>query len=133
MLYAVQKLRISMVDIKYMESGHNVTWKRTPFTPPSNMLGNINQSTLPRSGRSWLGAAEEKPKPYNVTTMKHTDFVDVKLLARQIGLLRNRRQRQQVEKQCSGCISNGYDLRKMSQIWLSLANLLMQMSSVLLM
>ena len=40
MLYAVQKLHISMVDmIKYMESGHS--YLEADSTPPSNMLGNI--------------------------------------------------------------------------------------------
>jgi len=34
-----------------------------------------------------IRSCRRKPKPYSVTTMKHTDFVDVKLLARQI--LRN--------------------------------------------
>jgi len=129
MLYAVQKLHISMVDIKYMESGHS-------YLEADSIYATIEHARKHQSiytFKEWeilIRSCRRKPKPYSVTTMKHTDFVDVKLLARQI--LRN------TTKTTSGETVQWMHIKwlrfekKMSQILLSLATLLMQMSSVLL-
>ena len=86
MLYAVQKLHISMVDIQYMESGHSYL-EADSIHATIEHAGKHQSIYTPKEWEILIRSRRRKPKPYSVTTMKHTDFVDVKLLARQI--LRN--------------------------------------------
>ena len=83
MLYVVQKLGISVIDVKYMESGHS-------YLEVDSIHATIEHARkhqaiyTPKEWEILIRSCRRKPKPYSVTTMKHTDFVDVKLLATQI-------------------------------------------------
>ena len=83
MLYVVQKLGISVIDVKYMESGHS-------YLEVDSIHATIEHARkhqaiyTPKELEILIRSCRRKPKPYSVTTMKHTDFVDVKLLATQI-------------------------------------------------
>jgi len=72
-----------MVDIKYMESGHS--YLKADFIYATIEHARKHQSIYtPKEWEILIRSCRRKPKPYSVTTMKHTDFADVKLLARQI-------------------------------------------------
>ena len=74
MLYAVQKLHISMVDIKYMESGHSYLEADVIYATIEHARKHQSIYT-PKEWEILIRSCRRKPKPYSVTTMKHIDFV----------------------------------------------------------